>query len=137
MKKLFTWFKNRHELKEKIIQRERRFAAEERLFLINEYESKLKKQRKELRVEYEKELKKEISIKNIEIQNLKKLLRSIKIFGDNLQVLSSEFAVELESLLVVLGKMQNRFVNIEYRAHRETRKIEKKSNKVIGENNNE
>lgn len=117
----------------RIIQRERHQAAEERIKLIKLYEAKIRKEREEIQAECEKRLKNEIDIKNTEINDLKKILNSIKIFGENLQILSGEFEMELRSLLMLMGKMQNRFVNIQFRAETETKKIEKKCEKI--ENN--
>lgn len=128
---LFDYFKRVHDVKIQVIERERSSAAKERLDLIKQHERAIKKQAEDLRKEFEKELQDKIDNKQDEIDNLKKLIRYIKNSGENIQILSNEFEMELRGLLLVLGRMQNRFTNIEDRAFRETKKIEKKVDKFI------
>lgn len=125
------WFKKRHDLKIAIIERERSQACRERLNLIKVHERAMKKQAEDLKQAFNKELEKKLDTKQDEIDNLKKLIRYIKNSGENIQILSNEFEIELRSLLLILGKMQNRFGNLEDRAFRETKKIEKKVDKFI------
>ena len=131
MRKVFLFFKKRHDLKVAIIERERTLAAKQRLEITNKYEKILREQAEALRKEFDKELREKIKEKNNEIQRLKDLIKYIKNSGENLQILSKEFELELRGLLVMMGKIQNRFTNIEYRAHRETQKIDKKIDKYI------
>jgi len=133
--KLIHWltdmFKKRHDLKLAIIERERTQACKDRLMLLRQYERDIKKHDADLRKEFENELKEKMESKQDEIDNLKNLIRYIKNSGENIQILSNEFEMELRSLLLMLGRMQNRFGNIEDRAFRETKKIEKKVDKFI------
>lgn len=130
---LFDYFKKIHDVKNQVIERERKEACRERLNLIKSHEKAMKKQAEDLRREFDKELQDKIDNKQDEIDNLKKLIRYIKNSGENIQILSNEFEMELRGLLLVLGRMQNRFTNIEDRAFRETKKIEKKVDKFIQE----
>lgn len=132
VKKIFLFFKRRHDLKIAVIERERTHAAKQRLEITNRYEKKLRDQAEELRKEFDKELREKLKAKNDEIQRLKDLIKYIKNSGENLQILSKEFELELRGLLVMMGKIQNRFTNIEYRAHKETQRIDKKIDKYIG-----
>ena len=126
-------FKRRHDLKLAIIERERTQATKERLSLIRQHEKELLKQREDIKKEYEKELSEKLDAKDNQIRDLKKLIRFIKNSSENIQILSNEFEIELKSLLVILGKMQNRFGNIEHRAFRETQKLEKKVDRFLQE----
>jgi thymidylate synthase len=129
--KIFDYFKKIHDIKNVVIERERKIATRERLNLIKQHEKALKNQADDLRKEFSKTLNQKLETKQDEIDNLKKLIRYIKNSGENIQILSSEFEIELRSLLTILGKMQNRFGNIEDRAFRETKKIEKKVDRFI------
>jgi len=129
--RILNWFKKRHDLKISITERERKHALRERLNLMKQHEKALIAQKESLKREFDKELSRKLDIKQDEIDNLKKLIRYIKNSGENIQILSNEFEIELRSLLLILGKMQNRFGNIEDRAFRETEKISKKANKFI------
>lgn len=131
--KIFDWLKKRHDLKLAIIERERTQACRERLNLIKQHEKAIKTQAENMRKEFDKELQQKLDNKQDEIDNLKKLIRYIKNSGENIQILSNEFEMELRGLLLMLGRMQNRFTNIEDRAFRETKKIEKKVDKFIQE----
>jgi uncharacterized membrane protein YgaE (UPF0421/DUF939 family) len=129
--KIFDYFRKIHDIKNVVIERERKIATRERLNLIKQHEKALKNQADDLRKEFSKTLNQKLETKQDEIDNLKKLIRYIKNSGENIQILSSEFEIELRSLLTILGKMQNRFGNIEDRAFRETKKIEKKVDRFI------
>jgi hypothetical protein len=129
--KIFDYFKKIHDIKNVVIERERKIATRERLNLIKQHEKALKNQADDLRKEFSKTLNQKLETKQDEIDNLKKLIRYIKNSGENIQILSSEFEIELRSLLTILGKMQNRFGNIEDRAFRETKKIEKRVDRFI------
>ena len=131
--KIFDFLKRRHDLKLTIIERERTQATKERLSLIRQHEKEMLKQREDLKKEYEKELNDKLDAKDNQIRDLKKLIRFIKNSSENIQILSNEFEIELKSLLVILGKMQNRFGNIEHRAFRETQKLEKKGDRFLQE----
>lgn len=133
MRRIFLFFKKRHDLKISIIERERNYAAKQRFELQRKHEKDLRNLTEELRKEFDSELKAKIKEKNNEIRNLKDVIRYIRNSGENLQILSKEFELELRGLLVMMGKMQNRFSNIEFRAHKETQNIDKKIEKYIGE----
>jgi hypothetical protein len=127
------WIKSRQELKNHIRQQERHNAAIERMNLIRLHEKELRKQREELKAEYEAKLKRALDLKNAEIKDLRKLIKSIKTFGENLQILSGEFEMELKTVVALIGRSQNNFANIEYMSHRATKKIEKRIDKFIEE----
>jgi hypothetical protein len=133
MKRIMKWIKSRQELKNHIRQQERHNAAIERMNLIRLHEKELRKQREELKAEYEANLKRALDLKNSEIKDLRKLIKSIKTFGENLQILSGEFEMELKTVVALIGRSQNNFANIEYMSHRATKKIEKRIDKFIEE----
>ena len=131
--KIFDFLKRRHDLKLAIIERERTQATKERLSLIRQHEKEMLRQKEELKKEFDKQLSESLEAKDNQIRDLKKLIRFIKNSSENIQILSNEFEIELKSLLVILGKMQNRFGNIEHRAYRETQKLEKKVDRFLQE----
>lgn len=131
--KIFDFLRQRHNLKLTIIERERTNATKERLYLLKQHEKEMLKQKEELQKQFKKELDDKLEIKDNQIRDLKKLIRFIKNSSENIQILSNEFEIELKTLLITLGKMQNRFSNIENRAYRETKKLESKVDRFLQE----
>lgn len=129
--KIFDYFRKIHNLKIVITERERKYAARERLNLIKSHEKAMKIQAESLKNQIEKEFNRKIDIKNDEINNLKKLINHLKSSYENLHSLSGEFAIEFRTAALLAGKSQNRFANIEDRALREAERIERKIGKFI------
>ena len=129
--RIFDFLKKRHDLKIAITERERTNAVKDRLLLLKHHERQMRKQAEDLRKEFNIELQDKLSIKQDEINNLKKLINHLKSSYENLHSLSGEFALEFRTAAILASKSQNRFVNIEDRALREAEKIEKKIGKFI------
>lgn len=129
--RVWDWVKTKHDLSIAVTERERKAAARSRLNLLNHHEKALKNQAEKLRKEFDRELNEKLNRKDSEIQELKKMIRYLKSSYENLQILSGEFELELRGAAMLVGKLQNRFANIEDRAFRETKKIEKKIDKFI------
>ena len=128
---LFDGFRERGNLKRLITERERDRASRIRLNIIKANEKAMLKQADTLRKEFDRELNDKLREKDNEIRLLKKLIFSIKSSAEDIQVMGSEFELELRAANVMIGKFQNRFANIEGRAFREIQKIEKKVDKFI------
>ena len=144
MKRIFGFFRKRSDLKNAIIERERSYASKQRLEIMQRHErektlliEKHEKERREsienVKKELYQEMKEKIREKNNEIKNLKRAIKDIQGYGENLQIISKEFELDLRGIAILAGKMQNRAGNIEHKTHVEIQKIGKTINKYLGE----